>query len=145
MSCYFCKVKTPGFLAFFFNHLPKVPTGSGLCFTGNCQTAESGGSLESLWIKTETSQTDVLQHPPLMSKQVWFCLEKMLKLLANGPECLLSMTSSSHKVTITGFWHWGHLEWSKCCLEWRGDILSAGAESKRSQCTSRPETGVVDE
>lgn len=43
--------------------LPKASVGSELCFTGTCQTAESGGSLESLLIKTETSQTDIPQHP----------------------------------------------------------------------------------
>ena len=43
--------------------LPKASVGSELCFAGACQTAESGGSLESLLIKTETSQTDIPQHP----------------------------------------------------------------------------------
>lgn len=43
--------------------LPKASVGSELCFAGICQTAGSGGSLESLLIKTETSQTDIPQHP----------------------------------------------------------------------------------
>ena len=66
-------------MAFLFDRLPKAFTGSELCFAGTCQIAESGGSLENLLIKTETSQTDIPQHPPWMSKQVWFCLEKNVK------------------------------------------------------------------
>lgn len=50
-SCYFCKVKTPAFMAFMFHSLPKATAGSDLCFKGNCQPPESGGSLESLLIK----------------------------------------------------------------------------------------------
>lgn len=62
-SCYFYEVKIPAFMAFMFSRLPKASAGSDLCFERNCQTAESGGSLESLLIKTETFQTDVPQHP----------------------------------------------------------------------------------
>lgn len=100
-SCYFCEVETPAFMAFVFNSLPKAPTGSDLCFKRNCQTHESRGSLESLLIKTETSQTDIPQYPLLMSKQVWFCLEKkLLRLLSNSPKWFLPRTSSSNKIII---------------------------------------------
>lgn len=50
-SCDFCEVETPAFMASMFNHLPKASEGSELCFKRNCQTTESGGSLESLLIK----------------------------------------------------------------------------------------------
>ncbi|EPQ01536.1 Potassium channel subfamily U member 1 [Myotis brandtii] len=50
-SCDFCEVETPAFMAFMFNHLLEASAGSELCFKRNCQTTESGGSLESLLIK----------------------------------------------------------------------------------------------
>lgn len=42
--------------------VPKASPGSELCFTRNCQTVGSRGSLESMLIKTETPQTDSHQY-----------------------------------------------------------------------------------
>lgn len=47
-SCYFCELKTPAFMAFMLNSLPKAPTGSDLRFKRNCQTPESRGSFGEL-------------------------------------------------------------------------------------------------
>lgn len=106
-GCYSYEVKTPAFMAFVFNSLPKAPTGSDLCFKRTCQTHESRGSLESLLIKTETSQTDIPQHPFWCQSRFGFVWKKLLRLLSNWPEWFLPMTSSSDKIIIQGLWHQG--------------------------------------